>query len=266
MKAVDPMAELMCQSLIDEYLHWLREGFLAKSFEGGCIISTPFLDRHNDAIELFVERRNNQLWLTDDGYTLSDLRASGMEFSTEKRRRLLDTTLNGFGVRLEQGELCVAASPQDFAQKKHRLIQTILTVNDMFVMAEPHVLQLFKEDVAAFLGDEGVAYLMDFKLSGKSGYDHKFDFGLPKTRTRPERVVQAVNHLTKDLSTSLAFAVGDVVASRPEPLGAFAVLNDEMHPPNEDHLQALRAYDIAPLFWSQRHRIVESLNGTHPGS
>lgn len=256
------MAETQCRGLIDEYLHWLKEGFQARDFDGGCIISTPFLDRHNDAIELFVERRNNQMWLTDDDYTLSDLRASGMEFSTDKRRGLLETMLNGFGVRLEQGELCVAASPQDFPQKKHRLIQTILAVNDMFVMAEPHVLQLFKEDVAAFLNDNGIAYLADFELSGKSGYDHKFDFGLPKTRTKPERVMQAVNHLTKDLSTSLAFAVGDVVASRPDPLGAFAILNDELHPPNEDHLQAMRAYDIAPLYWTQRERILESLNGS----
>ncbi|MCH7567122.1 MAG: DUF1828 domain-containing protein, partial [Nitrospirae bacterium] len=50
--------------------------------DGSCQISTPFLDRHNDAIEIFVEKKDGSLRLTDDGYTIRDLRASGMEFTT----------------------------------------------------------------------------------------------------------------------------------------------------------------------------------------
>jgi len=41
--------------------------------------------------------------------------------------------------------------PQDFAQKKHSLLQAMLAVNDMFVMGEEHVLSLFREDVAVFV-------------------------------------------------------------------------------------------------------------------
>ena len=249
-----------CAELIDNYVRWLREGFETRASEGGCIVSTPFLDRHNDAIELFVEQRDNQLWLTDDGYTIADLRSSGMEFTTPKRRSMLEAALNGFGVRLDGEELCVPASRQDFAQKKHRLIQTVLAVNDMFVMAEPRVLQLFKEDVAAFLEEHDIPHLRDFKLSGKSGYDHKFDFGFPRSRSKPERVLAAINELSKDLATSLAFAVSDVVASRPEPLQALAILNDETGPPNDDHVQAIRAYDIVPLLWSRKQDILSQLN------
>jgi hypothetical protein len=255
------MTRIECQRLIDEYLRWLKGEHEIASLDGSCQISTPFLDRHNDAIEIFVEKQNGSLRLTDDGYTIRDLRASGMEFTTEKRKAHLAAVLNGFGVKIEGEEICVVGSLEDFPQKKHNLVQAILAVNDMFVMAEEHVLSLFKEDVALFLESHQVPTFLDFKLSGKSGFDHKFDFGLPKTLEKPQRVLQAINHLTRDNATSLAFIVADVRAIRTDPLGALAMINDAIHPPNEEHLAALRAYEIQPLLWSRRQEAISSLNG-----
>src|SRR5438552_16365170 len=160
------MNKAECQRLISDYLRWLKEGLEVSELEsGGCKIATPFLDRHNDEIEIYVERRNGGLLLTDDGYTLFDLEASGMTLSTEKRKAHLQAILNGFGVHLEGGELQARATEQDFPQKKHNLMQAMLSVNDMFVMGEEHVLSLFKEDVANFLVSSNVPVFPDFKLS-----------------------------------------------------------------------------------------------------
>jgi hypothetical protein len=250
-----------CERLISDYLRWLKEGLRVSELESGCSIATPFLDRHNDEIEIYVERRDGGFLLTDDGCTIADLRSSGMAFSSEKRKAHLTAILNGFGVRQEEDELQVHAVPQDFAQKKHSLLQAMLAVNDMFVMGEEHVLSLFKEDVAAFLESNQIPVFPDFKLSGRSGFDHKFDFGLPKTQRKPQRVVQAINNLTKDQALSFAFSVSDVRAIRAEPLQAFTFLNDADNPPNEDNLAAIKAYDVQPLFWSRRQDAVPLLNG-----
>jgi len=256
------MNKAECQRLISDYLRWLKEGLEVSELEsGGFKIATHFLDRHNDEIEIYVERRNGGLLLTDDGYTLFDLEASGMTLSTEKRKAHLQAILNGFGVHLEGGELQARATEQDFPQKKHNLMQAMLSVNDMFVMGEEHVLSLFKEDVANFLVSSNVPVFPDFKLSGKSGFDHKFDFGLPKTQRKPQRVLQAINNLTKDQALSLAFAVADVRLARAEPLGALTFLNDVENPPSEDNLSALRAYDVEPLFWSRKQEFPAALNG-----
>jgi hypothetical protein len=131
----------------------------------------------------------------------------------------------------------------------------------MFVMAQEHVLSLFKEDVALFLEAHQVPVFSDFKLSGKSGFDHKFDFGLPKTSSKPQRVLQAINNLSKDNATSLAFAVADVRGIRTEPLGALALINDAMRPPNPEYVAALRMYEIQALLWSQRQEALALLNG-----
>jgi hypothetical protein len=250
-----------CERLISDYLRWLKEGLWVSQLESSCKIATPFLDRHNDEIEIYVEKHDGGFLLTDDGYTIADLRSSGMAFTSEKRKAHLTAILNGFGVRQEDDELQVHATAQDFPQKKHNLLQAMLSVNDMFVMAEEHVLSLFKEDVAAFLEANRIPVFPDFKLSGRSGFDHKFDFGLPKTQRKPQRVVRAINTLTREQALSLAFAVADVQAIRAEPLEAFAFLNDVENPPNEDNILAVKAYDVQPLFWSRRQEALPLLNG-----
>jgi hypothetical protein len=125
------------------------------------------------------------------------------------------------------------------------------------------VLSLFKEDVALFLEAHRVPAFSDFKLSGKSGFDHKFDFGLPKTAEKPQRVLQAINNLAKENTTSIAFALADVRAIRTDPLGALAMINDTVRPPNEDYLAALRVYEVEPLLWSQRQQAISFLNGRY---
>lgn len=255
------MNRIECRRLIDAYLQWLSEELQITERDDVCEISTPFLDRHNDAITIYVEQKNGSMRLTDDGETIRDLRASGMEFRTEKRKAHLQSVLYGFGVRLEDDEISSVATLSDFPQKKHNLVQAILAVNDMFVMAEEHVLSLFKEDVALFLESHEIAVFSDFKLSGKSGFDHTFDFGLPRTARKPQRVLRAINNLTKDNAMSLAFALSDVRAVRTDPLGAYAMINDAVRSPSEEQVQALRAYEIEPLLWSRRSDTVALLNG-----
>jgi len=70
------MKKSECERLIAEYLGWLKQGLRVNELETCCQISTPFLDRHNDEIEIYVEKRNGGLVLTDDGYTIADLEAT----------------------------------------------------------------------------------------------------------------------------------------------------------------------------------------------
>ena len=250
-----------CEGLIGGYLRWLKQGLQISELETSCQIATPFLDRHNDEIAIYLERSNGNILLSDDGYTISDLESSGMSFTTPNRKAHLQSVLNGFGVQQKDGELRAIATEKDFPQKKHNLVQAILAVNDMFVMADAHVRSLFKEDVAAFLEQQQIPVFPEFELAGKSGFDHHFDFGLPKTRRHPQRIVQAINDLNRDRALSFAFAVADVKAIRAEPLDAYTFVNDEEHVPSSETLGALRAYDIEPLFWSNRSQDYHVLNG-----
>ena len=68
-----------CQKLIDAYLGWLRKGLEVEAVGAACELTTPFLDRHNDHLQIYAVQRNGTIVLSDDGYILSDLRTSGLD-------------------------------------------------------------------------------------------------------------------------------------------------------------------------------------------
>jgi hypothetical protein len=84
-----------------------------------CSISTPFLDRHNDNLEITIIKKSGYIKLTDNGYTIADLKMSGFEVNTPKRESILKTALNGFGVKINgNDELYVEATINIIGQKK----------------------------------------------------------------------------------------------------------------------------------------------------
>ena len=120
------------QQLMDEYTSWLRAKITLRKVDDWFEITTPYLDRHNDYLQIYAKRENGSYLLTDDGYILHDLKQSGCDLDTPKRSALLNMTLNGFGVKLSSGgTLEVKASSEDFPLKKHSLLQAMLAINDL---------------------------------------------------------------------------------------------------------------------------------------
>jgi hypothetical protein len=248
-----------CSQLVDSYLAWIRDKFTVEDIVGVCEITTPFLDRHNDRLQIYAVPKNGILRLTDDGYIVADLKASGCPIDTAGRQATLRVILNGFGVHEEDGELYVDASPANFPQKKHALIQAMLAVNDMFTTARQRVATLFFEDVSQFLEANDVRHAANVEFTGKSGFIHKFDFLIPKSRKMPERLVRAINNPTRDSATSLLFSWTDTREVRAPDSRVYAILNDTDKPTSQDLLSALEEYDVKAVLWSQRQQYLAEL-------
>ncbi|MBF0293455.1 MAG: DUF1828 domain-containing protein, partial [Nitrospinae bacterium] len=103
------------QKLIDNYVAWLKDKTYLREIHDWVEITTPYLDRHNDYIQIYAKRANGGYLLTDDGYTINDLEQSGCKLQSPKRQDLLKLTLNGFGIRLEDQALTTHASVDNFA-------------------------------------------------------------------------------------------------------------------------------------------------------
>lgn len=117
------------QQLLDDYHVWLKSKVALRQLDQWVEITTPYLDRHNDYVQIYANQVNRGFVLTDDGYTINDLEQTGCNLESQKRQDLLRITLNGFGVQLDGKALQVKASPSNFALKKHNLVQAILAVN-----------------------------------------------------------------------------------------------------------------------------------------
>ena len=248
-----------CQNLVDAYIGWLRDKIIVADINGICEITTPFLDRHNDRLQIYVQRKGDQLRLTDDGYIIGDLESCGCPLDTPRRQELLHTVLNGFGIREEEGELVADGSARDFPKKKHALVQAMLAVNDMFMTVRQRVTQFFFEDVERFLTDHEVRYSPKVEFTGRSGFLHKYDFLIPSSRTQPERILRAINNPHRGNAELMIFSWNDTRDVRPPNSKAYAILNDIEGEPSSDVLSAFSQYGIERVLWTQREQYIEQL-------
>jgi hypothetical protein len=160
-------------------------------------------------------------------------------------------------VKLKEKEIEVFADKDNFAQKKHNLIQAILSVNDLFYTAQANVESLFLEDVSRWLDSLEIRYSPDIILSGLSGLENRFNYLIPKSKTKPERILQAINNPSKNSAKNFVFSWMDIKAVRQVESTAYTVLNDKDGKIESDILNIFDKYGIKAFPFSER----ESLTG-----
>lgn len=251
--------ELDITALVNDYWTWLHDTTQVRNIDSWYEITTPYLDRHNDCIQLYAKSNGDTITLTDNGYTVTDLEMSGCAIDTPKRTELLESILTGFGVRIEGKEIFTIATPEQFALRKHNLIQAILSVNDLFFVAGSNVRSLFVEDAQAWLDSYEIRYISNVKFGGKSGFDHVFEFDIPKSRNSPERLIKTINNPSRDTAQSLIMAWLDTQSTRMPSARAYALLNDRDSNVPEAIGHALRNYSIHPIRWRNRDSVLNEL-------
>jgi len=138
-------------------------------------------------------------------------------------------------------------------------MQAVLAVNDLFYLSTPTIESLFLEDVTAWLDEKEIRYSPNLKFTGKSGYDHSFDFVIPKSKQHPERIIKAINKPSKDTAHQILFSWLDTKDTRPKDSKLYAILNDTPQEISHSIISAISNYDVNSVRWSQRESAVELL-------
>lgn len=251
------------EDLKNNYLNWVKQKIKLSDLNGVIEITTPFLDRHNDHLQIYViPQNNNKIKLTDDGYILSDLKMSGCDIhSSPKREAMFNTILNGFGVKCSQNdELYVEATIDNFPQKKNMLLQAMMAVNDMFFTAREKVSSIFLEDVEHFLLENEIRFVDNANFTGKSGFTHKFNFVIPASKYKPERFIQAMNNPTKQKAEVLLFQWDDIRETRKPGSTLYTFINDSEKSVSNELINALATYGVKPVLWKSRHQYIQELS------
>jgi hypothetical protein len=246
--------------LVNQYHLWLKDKTVVKQIGADWVeITTPHLDRHNDYMQIYVRKEDGRYTITDDGYIISDLLSSGCDLDTPRRQELLNVTLAGFGVKIRDNALVVSATYEDFPMKKHNIVQAMLAVNDMFYLASPHIENLFFEDVTKWLDLSNIRYTPRINFKGKSGYDHFFDFVIPKSKSKGERVLQTLSNPKKDSAESLIFKWQDTRETRTDDSQLVVLMNDAERSISGSVIDAFKNYQLNPVLWSERETIKGEL-------
>jgi len=114
---------------VNDYLTWFANGIVAKQVGEVLELTLPFLDRHRDQLQIYLQAQGEKYVLSDDGYTLADLRQSGVDMETQDNKISLTTLLERFGVTRSGNELRIETTAKEVSQAQHNLIQAVLALN-----------------------------------------------------------------------------------------------------------------------------------------
>lgn len=252
-----------CQQLAQKYVDWLGQDIKSDSIGGVCTLTVPFLDRHRDFLQIYVTTTPEGQIISDDGYTIRDLRISGLDIETPRRREALSQIIRTFDIHQNGDEISVIASDNDFPQRQHELIQAMLAIGDLIHLAQPTVVSVFKEDVEQYLRAHEIQFTVDVKLTGESGLSHPFDFVIGAGDRSPEQYMRAINTPSRDTIVEFMFSWRDLQSVRPKGAEAYAILNDQNRPVSRSLLDALDSYRIGVIPWSDidaRIKVFQSHN------
>ena len=240
------------QNLLDDYMKWLKQKTNFKDLGEYYEITTPFLDYSNDAIQFYVKLSGNQVFFTDDGYTLSTMASRGVHISLKKNKDVLHSIAHQYGMKIENGELIASATEKTFPVVKHLYIQGIMKIEDSL---SPSVSKgsYFIDEIKEYFSKNEIYSTSNVSFSGKSGYQHKYDFVLQKNKTHPERLCNALNNPNKSNVTSTLFSWDDTKYTRDEDSKLIILLNDSK-PEAADAAEAFRSYGVDVFKWSQRNQ------------
>ncbi len=245
------------KTLIDSYIKYIHSDFQIDKIDKNVYeVITPFLDRRNDMISIYVQIDNDNIQLTDDGYTLNDLEMSGIDITSKKRDAEIKSILLGHGVKVENGAISAVADQETFPKKQHGLIQAILSINDLYLTSRTNILSLFTEEISSFFDENDIIYVANTSIEGASGFSHKFDFVMPKqvTKNKKESLIKAINNPKKNNIETTIFAFEDTIGRSDD---NYILINDYDKNIGDDIYKALREYDITPLMWSNKDEIKE---------
>lgn len=255
----------------EEYFKWIRESTTFEDLKSGITrIDVPFLDSSSDEIVMYiVQGKNDLITLTDDGWTIDNLESRGVSISrSPKRKSMLTQQLKSYGVNNEDGELTITTTFDRFAASKHRLLQAILFVNDMFMLAPSTTKGLFFDDVSTYFSAHEIRTTKNMSYVGESGLTHKYEFSIPGINKVPMKLIKTMS--APNNSTFAKAILADVEQTRPilsDPSSFYVFLNDKSNKNkdqnisiNPDILKLFNMNHISPIIFSEREKYVKELS------
>lgn len=242
------------------YLDWLKSEITEEDLGNGYTeITAPFLDRHNDYIQIYIQALTDGMYrISDDMYTITDLKMSGLDFKTPKRKQILQDIVRKRGIELDskKDELYLTVPKSNLGEAQHQLFQAMLDINDLFYLNQSSIKSFFFEDVTKYFDSHEIYYSKDISLRGRSGYTQNFDFLLQRNKLHPERFIKLLNNPGRSHLERFIFSWTDIKEQRGEE-GKFIVLINDQDKSIDPHIAHLKEYDIQGIPWSKKNEYQE---------
>ena len=129
----------------------------------------------------------------------------------------------------------------------------MLRIDDMFYSSKSKNSSFFLDDVQNFFSENEIYYSDNVQFTGISGFSHNYDFLLQRSKTKPERLCQAVNNPNKSNMGNILFAWNDTKPSRRNESKLIVILNDQ-NGISKGIEDAFVNYEAKVIRWSERNK------------
>lgn len=243
----------------EKYIKWLEQEISVNKIGEYLEITSPFLDRYNDYLQVYAKlEADDEIILTDDAYIINNLQMSGVDINSNKRKQVLESFLNKYNVKLEEDALVTKSRIEDFPQKILFLMQAMLNIDDMFMLSQNKVASIFLEDVTEFLDSRDIFYSKDVSFVGKSGFIYSYEYLLQRTKEKPERLCKVINNPNKQNFQNTIFMWNDTKETRDNDSQLIVFLNDE-NKIDATVIEGFKNYNVNTIPWSEREKHLELL-------
>ena len=122
------------QEIINNYLDWFKSSTIITPIESAdketVKVSTMFLDSHNDGIEFYIQKiDDNYIALTDDGWYLQDLESCGLDLNSSRITEQINWYRNSLNFDIVEGEIAsVVRLDENIPLKIHAYIQALILI------------------------------------------------------------------------------------------------------------------------------------------
>ena len=122
------------QEIINNYLDWFKANTIITPIESAdketVKVSTMFLDSHNDGIEFYIQKiDDNYIALTDDGWYLQDLESCGLDLNSSRITEQINWYRNFLNLDIVEGEISsVVRLDENISSRIHAYIQALILI------------------------------------------------------------------------------------------------------------------------------------------
>ena len=244
--------------LISEYTSWLNSKISIVKYGETYELTTPFLDRFNDYLQIYVTpEKDGELTLTDGGYIIDNLLSSGVSLKQgTKKYNKINQIIRNFSLSLNGEQITVTTKESQFPQKKHAMVQAMLAIDELYETEPRTGKDFFAEDVKTYFDDHHIYYADGVSFEGKSGSTATYDLLFQRNQYHPERLCNIVSRMTESSRNMMIFNWLDIAPVRKNDSMLIVILNDIVKEVQQKDIDALESYNITPARFSEPEKLL----------
>lgn len=247
------------------YFDWVKNNHQFQDVNNNTIeVQTPFLDNFGDNISLIVIKDGSNFKITDEGYTIWNLKSNGIDLmkNTTLRNQLMHSIINFDSANLStNNEIIKVSDEKNLSQSIHEMTQTLLRLSDLSFTHSSRIKTIFYQEVLEYFSENKSQYnyFPNFYITGKSQLKHKIDY-LFFNKDRERKLVKVQNSLNKNSVDSVLISWLDTSSYRATNYGENTTLDVIVSGENysnvkEEFIQALNEYNIGIVNFDNKEEL-----------